>query len=45
MQKVRTRVADAIRELYGIEPLPTPVSRLPSSVEMVSSEVDPTETR
>jgi 1-acyl-sn-glycerol-3-phosphate acyltransferase len=45
MQTVRTRMADAMRELYGIEPLPTPVSRLPSSVEMLSSETQPTETR
>jgi 1-acyl-sn-glycerol-3-phosphate acyltransferase len=45
MQTVRTRMADAMRGLYGIEPLPTPVSRLPSSVEMLSSETQPTETR
>ncbi len=45
MQTVRARMADAMRDLYGVEPLPTSVSRLPSSVEMVSSEVDPTETR
>jgi 1-acyl-sn-glycerol-3-phosphate acyltransferase len=45
MQKVRTRMADAMRELYGIDPMPTPVSRLPSSVEMLSSETQPTETR
>lgn len=45
MQKVRTRMADAMRELYGVEALPTPSSRLPSSAEMVSSDIDPTETR
>ena len=45
MQTVRTRMADAMRELYGIEALPTPISRLPSSVEMLSSDVEPTETR
>jgi 1-acyl-sn-glycerol-3-phosphate acyltransferase len=45
MQTVRTRMADAMRDLYGVEPLPTPPSRLPSSVESVSSETQPTETR
>jgi hypothetical protein len=45
MQAVRTRMADAMRELYGVEPLPTPVSRLASSVELLSSESEPTETR
>jgi len=45
MQTVRTRMADAMRKHYGVEPLPTPVSRLPSSVETVSSETQPTETR
>lgn len=45
MQTVRTRMADAMRALYGIEALPTPASRLPSSAEMLSSDVDPTETR
>jgi hypothetical protein len=45
MQTVRTRMADAMRELYGVEPLPTPVSRLRSSIEILSSETDPTETR
>ena len=45
MQTVRTRMADAMRDLYGVEALPAPASRLPSSVEMLSSEVDPTETR
>jgi len=45
MQTVRTRMADAMRELYGVEALPTPAPRQASSVEMVSSESDPTETR
>src|SRR5947207_12239666 len=37
MQTVRTRMADAMRDLYGVEPLPSATSRLPSSVEMISS--------
>ncbi len=45
MQTVRTRMADAMRELYGIEPLPSAVSRLPTSVEILSSDSQPTETR
>ena len=45
MQTVRTRMADAMRDLYGVEPLPTPVSRLRASGEVLSSETDPTETR
>jgi 1-acyl-sn-glycerol-3-phosphate acyltransferase len=45
MQTVRTRMADAMRDLYGVEALPTPVSRLSSSVEVLSSETRPTETR
>lgn len=45
MQTVRTSMADAMRELYGIEPLPTPASRLPSSVEILSTDTLPTETR
>jgi len=45
MQTVRTRMVDAMRELYGIESLPTPVSRLPSSVEVISAKTQPTETR
>jgi 1-acyl-sn-glycerol-3-phosphate acyltransferase len=44
MQTVRTRMADAMRRLYGVEPLPTQTSRLPSSVEMLSSTELPTET-
>lgn len=45
MQAVRTRMADAMRQLYGIEPLPTLTSRLPSSAEILSTETQPTETR
>jgi 1-acyl-sn-glycerol-3-phosphate acyltransferase len=45
MQTVRTRMADAMRQLYGVEPLPTPVSRLSSSAEILSTETHPTETR
>ncbi|PYO09824.1 MAG: 1-acyl-sn-glycerol-3-phosphate acyltransferase [Gemmatimonadetes bacterium] len=45
MQAVRTRMADAMRDLYGVEPLPIPASRLPSSVEILSSDTQPTETR
>ena len=45
MQTVRAKMAGAMRDLYGVEPLATPVSRLRSSVEMLSSETDPTETR
>jgi hypothetical protein len=45
MKTVRTRMADAMRDLYGVEALPPMASRLPSSVEMVSSETNPTETR
>ncbi len=45
MHTVRTRMADAMRELYGVEPLPASASRLPSSVELLSSDVAPTETR
>jgi 1-acyl-sn-glycerol-3-phosphate acyltransferase len=45
MQTVRTRMADAMREFYGVEPLPSSISRLPSSIELLSSSTDPTETR
>jgi 1-acyl-sn-glycerol-3-phosphate acyltransferase len=44
MNTVRTRMADAMRDLYGIEALPVTSSRA-SSVEMVSSETTTTETR
>jgi 1-acyl-sn-glycerol-3-phosphate acyltransferase len=45
MKTVRTRMADAMRQLYGIEALPDAASRLPSSVEIVSSEPQTTKTR
>lgn len=45
MQTVRTRMADAMREMYGVEALPTSASRLPSSLEQVSPDVEPTNTR
>ena len=45
MQAVRTRMADAMRDLYGVDALPAPASRLRSTVETLSSETDPTETR
>jgi 1-acyl-sn-glycerol-3-phosphate acyltransferase len=45
MRTVRNRMADAMQKLYGIESPPTPASPLPSSVEMLSSDVEPTETR
>jgi 1-acyl-sn-glycerol-3-phosphate acyltransferase len=43
MQTVRTRMADAMRDIYGVEPLPTPASRLPSTVDLPSSTPQPTE--
>ena len=45
MQTVRTRMADAMRDLYGIEALPASASRVPASPELLSSEIAPTETR
>ena len=45
MQAVRTRMSDAMRELYGVEALPSRISGVPSSPELLSSDVDPTETR
>jgi 1-acyl-sn-glycerol-3-phosphate acyltransferase len=45
MKTVRTRMANAMRDLYGVEPLPEMPSMLSSSVEMLSSDVAPTETR
>lgn len=44
MQTVRNRMANAMREFYGVEPLPTPISRLPASVETLPSEPDTAET-
>lgn len=45
MKTVRKRMADAMHELYGVEALPATAPRLPSSVEIVSSETHTTETR
>jgi 1-acyl-sn-glycerol-3-phosphate acyltransferase len=45
MQTVRTKMSEAMRDLYGVEALPAAVSRLASSVELLSSETNPTETR
>jgi hypothetical protein len=45
MQIVRTRMADAMRELYGVEALPVRAARVASGAEILSSDVDPTETR
>lgn len=45
MQAVRGRMADAMREIYGVEPLPTLTSRLPSSAEILSPNAQPTQTR
>ena len=45
MEVVRTRMADAMREIYGVESPPSPPSRLASSIEVLSSDNQPTETR
>jgi len=45
MQTVRTKMVDAMRELYGVEPLPSPASRLSPSAEIISTDTLPTETR
>ena len=45
MEVVRTRMADAMRDNYGIDSPPSPPSRLASSVELLSSDSLPTETR
>ena len=45
MQTVRKRMADAMRDLYGVEALPTSTSRVPASPELLSSDIAPTETR
>ena len=45
MLKVRERMAEAMRGIYGIEPLPITASRLSAMPEKVSSATDPTETR
>ncbi|HEY8851422.1 MAG TPA: lysophospholipid acyltransferase family protein [Gemmatimonadaceae bacterium] len=45
MQAVRRRMADAMHDLYGVEALPNPASRVAPAVELLSSETNPTETR
>jgi 1-acyl-sn-glycerol-3-phosphate acyltransferase len=45
MQTVRGKMADAMRQLYGVEPLPTLTSRLPSSTEILSANAQPTQSR
>ena len=45
MEVVRTRMADTMREFYGIESPASPRSRLSSAVEVLSTETLPTETR
>jgi len=45
MQAVRGKMADAMREIYGVEPLPALTSRLPSSAEILSANAQPTQTR
>jgi 1-acyl-sn-glycerol-3-phosphate acyltransferase len=44
MAAVRARMAGAMQQLYGVEPLPT-LSPTVSGSEIVSSETEPTETR
>lgn len=45
MAEVRGRMAEAMRDLYGVEPLPVPASRQEGGTEIRSSETEPTETR
>lgn len=45
MATVRGRMEGALRDLYGVEPLPAHASRKPSGSELLSSETQPTETR
>jgi 1-acyl-sn-glycerol-3-phosphate acyltransferase len=45
MQTVRTRMADAMKKLYGVDALPTPASRVSSTAQTQSSSVNPAETR
>ena len=45
MATVRGRMADAMRDLYGVEPLPVTAPRTTGSTELLSSESEPTETR
>ena len=45
MATVRGRMAEAMRTLYGVEPLPAAAPRITSTTELLSSESEPTETR
>src|SRR3954462_3310839 len=45
MQTVRGRMAAAMRDPDGAEPLPTLASRLPSSTEILSANAQPTQSR
>ena len=45
MQTVRGTMADAMRELYGVEPLPALTSRLSSSTEILTANAQPTQSR
>lgn len=45
MAKVRGRMADAMRDLYGVEPLAVTAPGTTGSTELLSSESEPTETR
>jgi hypothetical protein len=44
MSTVRSRMVEAMRELYGVESLPAPREKA-SGPEILSSETQPTETR
>jgi 1-acyl-sn-glycerol-3-phosphate acyltransferase len=45
MARVRGRMAEAFRTLYGVQPLPVAAPRMSGSTELISSENEPTETR
>ena len=45
MQTVRTRMVNAMRDLYGVESESATVTRVPSSLEMIPPKIQPTETR
>lgn len=45
MAKVRGRMADAMRDLYGVEPIAATAPTTTGSKELLSSESEPTETR
>jgi hypothetical protein len=40
MQTVRTRMANAMRDIYGVESLPNPASRLPAAGGSLPAESD-----